>query len=103
MRIQIQQIASHRNGVCGEPFYAVLFMEAEVLMVATVFAKKGHVSVLGVGGLSHPDVGVTFGENSYRGDRYEATLRREICAWEEQRAGSPLSDEERRDLTNGVR
>lgn len=49
------------------------------LMVASVFDEPGHVAVFAVGKLSEPDVGVAFGENSYRGDRYEPELRAAIA------------------------
>jgi len=48
------------------------------LMIATVFDEVGSVAVLQVDKLSDPGVGVAFGENSWRGDRYEAELREAI-------------------------
>jgi len=46
-------------------------------MVASVFPEPGCVAVYAVAELSKEE-GVAFGENSWRGDRYEATLRRAI-------------------------
>jgi hypothetical protein len=47
-------------------------------MVAIVFDGPGQVAVLDIAKLSDPAVGVAFGENSWRGDQYEAELRSAI-------------------------
>lgn len=82
----IKQIASHRNGVGGEGFHAVLFTarEGNRHMVATVFEAPGHVSVLEVPMLSMKE-GVTFGLNSWAGDTFERELREAISKWEAKR------------------
>lgn len=83
----IVQIDHHRNGVGGEPFYAILFQDAEKengLMVATVYEESGYCSVLRVADLADSDRGVTFGVNSWRGDRYEPELRQAIEAYDKK-------------------
>ena len=79
----IHQIAYHRNGVSGEGFHAVIFDGAadEGRMVAFVFPSPFHVAVVNVDKLADPAIGVTFGENSWRGDRYERELREAIKEW----------------------
>lgn len=85
--LQIQQIAYHRNGVGGNGFHAVLFRcdpkgeyaeQAGPLFVASVFSERGSVSVLRVGDLFDAETGITFGENSWRGDHFETSLREAI-------------------------
>jgi len=79
----IHQVAHHRNGVCGQSFYAVVFTPLRYgrvgKFVATVFPEQGHVAVLQISGLPN----VTFGENSWRGDRFESELRAAIAKWED--------------------
>lgn len=48
-------------------------------MLATVFDEPGHVAVVDVLKLSDPKIGVAFGGNSWRGDRFEAELRQAIA------------------------
>lgn len=52
--------------------------EIDRLMFASVFDARGAVAVVAVEPLSDPAVGVAFGENSWRGDQYEAELRAAI-------------------------
>lgn len=47
-------------------------------MVAAVFDEPGSVAVFAIAPLSDPAVGIAFGANSYRGDRYEPELRAAI-------------------------
>jgi len=75
--MKLLQAAYHRNGVCGAPFYAVLFEDEGRKMLATVFAEVRHVAVI-CADLIEID-GVTFGVNSWRGDTYERWLRSEIA------------------------
>lgn len=86
---RVAQVASHRNGVGGEPFHVVLFTatggaKGDVMM-ATVFEAPGHVAVVRVAPLSDPKVGAEFGLNSYRGDYYEDDLRAVIADWQASR------------------
>ena len=78
LRIQnIVNLARHRNGICGAPFYVVLFNESESYKLGIVFDLSYHVAILDVGRLTCGNI--TFGENSYRGDLYEAPLRAAIA------------------------
>lgn len=77
MRIHIESIASHRNGISGATFFVILFEDAEEgKMLGIVFREKYHVAVL------HRDklaaCIIAFGQNSWRGDQYEPALRRAI-------------------------
>lgn len=78
MKIKIIQASFHRNGICGNGFYAILFdwTEDKVTrrMVATLFDEPGSCAVLEVSKLSSED-GVAFGSNSWRGDHFEDDLR----------------------------
>lgn len=89
--LKIKQVARHRNGVGGDPFYAILFECPEYGdMVASVFDLEGRrereagwngrVSVFQISKLAEGCV--TFGLNSFRGDVYETELRRAIAAYE---------------------
>lgn len=85
-KIDVQEISFHRNGICGESFFAVRFKHrangprkpAENFL-ATVFAKRGHVSVISLDRIA--DTGVAFGCNSWRGDQFEDLLREEIACF----------------------
>ena len=75
MKLNVQSVAWHRNGVGGVGFYAVLFrdQEKERDMVASLFDEPGYCAVYDVGLLAKGSV--KFAENSWRGDVYEAALR----------------------------
>ena len=96
MKIQIEQISHHRNGISGESFHAVLFTSDENTnadnsprrMVASVFEAPGHVSVLDIAMLTYT---VEFGTNSWRGDCFEAQLREAIAAYETERASKEVA------------
>lgn len=93
----VEQVSWHRNGIAGAGFHAVLFrwagdgppsngilgpvnetVSAGALMLGIVFDEPGHVAVVAVEALSNPEVGVAFGANSWRGDRFEGQLREAI-------------------------
>lgn len=95
---EITEVARHRNGIGGESFYAVSFVDSEGQnMVATVFAPLGPD---GINEAEHPWVElrfhnpriavleidqlptVTFGQNSWRGDIYATELYAAIDAYE---------------------
>ena len=82
IEIEVEAIASHRNGIGGEPFHVVLFHDDKMPMLGIVFGKEGHVAVLHRGKLAEGDV--AFGSNSWRGDEYEAELREAIAVFEEE-------------------
>jgi hypothetical protein len=80
MKRSIMQIAFHRNGVSGVPFYAIQFHDSETgNALATVFPEAGVVAVISIDRL--PGAGVTFGENSWRGDHFEPWLREQIARY----------------------
>jgi hypothetical protein len=70
MKLHIETIERHRNGVSGAPFYVLIFRDPdEGRMVGIVFDQLGKLG----------DGNITFGENSWRGDRYEPHLRKAIA------------------------
>jgi hypothetical protein len=77
MTLTIERIEFHRNGICGAPFHAVLFHDAEAgRMVGIAFDEPYHVAALNIDKLFLGDI--EFGSNSWRGDRYEPMLRAAI-------------------------
>jgi len=89
----IVAIDYHRNGICGAPFYAIVFDSTEGRrMVATVFDEPCTVAVLDIGLLSEGNV--EFGVNSWRGDVYEGQLREAIVAYNEALQAKWAKEEE---------
>jgi hypothetical protein len=93
----IEEMAYHRNGVCGAPFYVITFrhrVEGETAtrnMIAIVFQPLGACAVLDRDALGRGEIafgGIDGGLNSWRGDRFELALRAQITidrgdeAWE---------------------
>lgn len=78
--MRVLSIAHHRNGVSGEPFYVLRFVDSggPEILLAFVFDTPGHVAVVCENLL--PDV--AFGSNSWAGDHFEPALRRAIEDWE---------------------
>jgi hypothetical protein len=79
MKLTINSIACHRNGICGEPFTVVLFEDQGPegsRKVAILFDEPHYCAVLDVAKLAAGDI--EFGSNSWRGDTYEAPLRQAI-------------------------
>jgi hypothetical protein len=94
MDLTIHEVAYHRNGVGGEPFYACHFTDNEegAEFIATVFQPppverdcdlQGEPDWTMIEGYHNPRVAVlrvdllpavTFGINSWRGDRYAQDL-----------------------------
>jgi hypothetical protein len=72
MKIEVQEVASHRNGCTGEPFHAVRFTAEGEALVALVFAGAGQVAVIDPARAVET---VAFAANSWRGDWYEPALR----------------------------
>jgi len=88
MMINVKEVAYHRNGISGVPFYVVAFEDLSDKfpeprqMIGVVFDGLGCVAVfdsdlLGVGVIA-------FGTNSWRGDRYEPQLRTAIAEHEKE-------------------
>jgi hypothetical protein len=81
MKLHIEQIERHRNGICGASFHILVFRDPdEGRMVAIVFDQQHHVAVLHLDKLAAGNI--TFGENSWRGDKYEPCLRQAIAMHE---------------------
>ena len=79
MKIRIEQIESHRNGISGAPFHALIFQNKDQgRMLGIVFEEKYHVAVLNLELLAQGNI--AFGINSGRGDQYEPYLRTAISA-----------------------
>jgi hypothetical protein len=80
MKLDIIDIAFHRNGICGAPFHVVLFTDHDPekgsRKVAILFEAPYHCAVLDVEKLTKRDI--AFGSNSWRGDNYEPYLRAAI-------------------------
>jgi hypothetical protein len=80
--IQVGEIARHRNGIAGEPFYVVKFTEGKDAMLGIVFDAPHHVAVFNQRLLS--DGKIAFGSNSFRAEHYEKPLREAIEQWERE-------------------
>ena len=79
MNLNIISFAYHRNGIGGAPFVVVLFEDhgtESSRKVAILFEQGGHCAVLDVNKLFLGDI--AFGSNSWRGDRFEQSLRQTI-------------------------
>ncbi|HJT77880.1 MAG TPA: hypothetical protein VJ739_11825 [Gemmataceae bacterium] len=79
MKLKIIDFDHHRNGISGAPFAVVLFEDAGPegsRKVAILFEPEGHCAVLDVAKLAAGSI--AFGTNSWRGDRYESSLRRAL-------------------------
>lgn len=98
-KIQIEEIAYHRNGVSGAGFFVVKFIDKDVpkpktriidqlnqiegatgAMIGIVFDEPYHVAVFDRSLLAQ-DV-IAFGKNSFRGDHYENALREAVAAYD---------------------
>lgn len=85
---RIEQVAYHRNGVSGLGFHAIIFIArgpaidslSDERFLASVFKAKGAVSVISLDRTENN--GVTFGDNSWRGDDFEPELRAAVAAYE---------------------
>lgn len=88
MNIKVTEIASHRNGISGEPFHVCLFHETDIginrPMVAIVFEEGGLCAVLSVDETVAGNIAFAMG-NSWRGDYFEKDLRNAIQEWENAR------------------
>jgi hypothetical protein len=82
MKIKIIDIAYHRNGIAGAPFHAALFDDGESVKFAVVFDSEYHCAVFDLAKLKAWNI--RFGENSFRGDKYDALLRTAISVQEKE-------------------
>ena len=71
MQVKPCKVIFHRNGVSGEPFYAVSFTHEHEKLIATVTGEKGGCHVINPG--NH--------NLCYRGDNFEKVLREEIVLY----------------------
>lgn len=98
-KIAVQNIAHHRNGVGGVPFYVVLFTDKDATkhqMVGICFEEDDphgagyvspHTAVLDL--TETVNGNIAFGEgNSWRGDTYDPPLREAIAKWSAERAAA---------------
>ena len=90
MNIDVNEVAFHRNGICGEGFHAIRFTYAPdgkpEHFLAIVFDTTGQCAVIGIDRLS--EMGVRFAEgNSWRGDYFEHELREAIKKAQTGRVG----------------
>ncbi len=89
-KIEIQEVAYHRNGISGEGFHAVRFRwdtgDGVENFVGTVFDGSGQCAVLSLDRIAQG--GVAFGFNSWRGDEVEPELRRAIKNWNRRQRAS---------------
>lgn len=79
MNLKIIAFAHHRNGISGAPFVVTLFQDIGPegsRKIAILFEQEGHCAVLDLDKLAAGDI--TFGSNSWRGDRFELSLRKAI-------------------------
>lgn len=76
--LKIIDASWHRNGISGAGFYAITFTDSEVpaagTMIASLFDEEGCCAVYSIDELSKGNIRFAMG-NSWRGDRYETTLR----------------------------
>jgi hypothetical protein len=86
--VNIEAIAYHRNGICGEGFHVVTFRYAEEgegesrPMVAVLFPQPGQCAVLDREQTRQGNIAFAMG-NSWRGDNFEPLLRAAIGDKEE--------------------
>jgi len=99
MNLTIHQIAFHRNGIGGDPFYAVRFYDRHEYreMLGIVFSRRCDEDSLpewewgedgcpvAVIDLDLARTTIKFGENSWRGDTYASDLYEAIREYERSR------------------
>jgi hypothetical protein len=88
MNLKIETVASHRNGISGELFYAITFRDESLSrnMVAVVFPNdEGYIRTAVLDRDMVGQGNVKFFENSWRGDYYHRDLCEAISAYEAAR------------------
>lgn len=89
MAIEIREVAYHRNGVAGLPFYVVLFNDTDAGMfnqLATIDEDGKDCRVINMGIALHGRIGQVTGMNTWRGDRYLSQIHdamASIPVWQE--------------------
>ncbi len=84
---KVLNVAHHRNGVSGEPFYVIRFKDGRQDMIGMVFETPGHVAVFDAKLLAQ-DV-IAFAANSWRGDEYEPFLRDVAKQYDDKLCAAP--------------
>lgn len=82
--LQIVNADYHRNGVAGMPFKVALVddpNEGDTKLII-MFEAEGHTAVLSLDKLIESE-DISFGSNSFRGDKYEEALRDELWSSDE--------------------
>jgi len=76
MNLKITDASWHRNGVGGMGFWAILFddLTEKRKMIASLFDEDGYCAVYDIALLAEGNIKFAQG-NSWRGDRYAATLK----------------------------
>ena len=84
MNVKIKEVSFHRNGICGEGFYAILFEDEdeEGMFIASLFDEPGYCAVYSVAELGQGNILFANG-NSWRGDRYADALWPELNKYPE--------------------
>lgn len=87
MDCQIEEVAHHRNGVSGEPFYVITFRwtddgDEPRPMVAILFEKSRHCAVLDREQTRQGNIAMA-GGNSWRGDHFERAMRAAVARYEQ--------------------
>lgn len=96
---KILDIAHHRNGVGGNPFYVITFRDGRQKMIGVVFEERGNVAVFD-SKLLAADV-ITFGVNSWRGDDYETFLRAAVKRFDDALQAAKTPQETARVIHGG--
>lgn len=73
MNLSLIARSHHRNGVCGDPFDVYLFRDEDGTAKVAVDFGGMSVAVLDVGLLAKGDI--SFGSNSWRGDKFAGPVR----------------------------
>jgi len=77
-KCDIIEVARHRNGISGEPFYVIRFtyIAQNIHMVAIVFEEPKHIAVFDADLLGQGEI--RFCYNSWAGVWFEAEMRQAI-------------------------
>lgn len=79
---KILDVAHHRNGVSGSPFYVIRFRDGKQEMIGILFDTSRHVAVFDSKLLAENVI--AFAQNSWRGDEYEPFLRDAAAKYHEK-------------------
>lgn len=99
LKVKLEKMDYHRNGVCGAPFYVVLFddLTNKCKMVATVFTSSFEkntnpaCAVYDIAQLCEGNIEFANG-NSWRGDHYFWALKPQMEAYWKAEHGYNLNE-----------